>query len=555
MIIGRCQRSHDVVEPRLKTQWFVRTKPLAEAALARHPDEADGHPARTLREGLGALAYRDPRLEREPPALVGPPDPGLVLPGRPRDGEPGDGRARCLRGLRPSGGRADPGSRHLRHLVQLGAVAVLDARLAGGDAGPGPLLPGHGHGDGLRHHLLLGGPDDDAGHPPRGRRARSRSSTSPAWSATRTARRCRRRRATSSTRSRRSTSRAPTRSASRSSTAPPRATTRSSAPRSWRTPATSPTSSGTPPGSCWAPAPRRSRRTPRDGAPDPAHLGPAERWLRSRVAATVAAADRALADYAFGQLTATLYDAIWGEYCDWALELAKVRLADESLPAADREATWWTLVEALDTYLRLLHPVMPFLTEAIWGQLPRAPSDPELLIVADWPAAGRRRRRGRRRDRRRSSTSCGRSATPAPRPGSSRAPGSRSTWPSRRPWRPPSTTLRPALERLARARPLVRVADRGRCTQTRGAASPSWPATWRPSSVPVAVGRPRRPPAIAPASRRSSPTPTPSSPRRRARLADERFTAKAPPAVVEGARTREAELAERAARVRARLED
>jgi valyl-tRNA synthetase len=123
-------------------------------------------------------------------------------------------------------------------------------------------------------------------------------------------------------------------------------------------------------------------------APDPTHLGPAELWLRSRVAGTVAAADRALADYAFGQLTATLYDAIWGEYCDWALELAKVRLADESLPVADREATWWTLVEALDTYLRLLHPVMPFLTEAIWGQLPRATSDPELLIVADWPAAG-----------------------------------------------------------------------------------------------------------------------------------------------------------------------
>ena len=99
----------------------------------RHPDEADGHPARTLREGLGALAYRDPRLEREPPALVGPPDPGLVLPRRPRDGEPGEGRARRLRGLRPSGGRADPGPRHLRHLVQLGALAVLDPRLAGAD--------------------------------------------------------------------------------------------------------------------------------------------------------------------------------------------------------------------------------------------------------------------------------------------------------------------------------------------------------------------------------------------------------------------------------------
>jgi valyl-tRNA synthetase len=122
-------------------------------------------------------------------------------------------------------------------------------------------------------------------------------------------------------------------------------------------------------------------------APDPSALGPADAWLRARVAATVAEADAAIAAYGFGELTRVLYDAIWGEYCDWALELAKVRLNDESLPAAAREATWWTLVEALDTYLRLLHPVMPFVTEAIWGGLPHTASDPELLVVADWPVA------------------------------------------------------------------------------------------------------------------------------------------------------------------------
>ena len=70
-----------------------------------------------------------------------------------------------------------------------------------------------------------------------------------------------------------------------------------------------------------------------------------------------------MADYNFGEVTRLLYDAIWSEYCDWGLELAKVRLADTSLPDAEREATWWALVEALDTYLRLLHPVMPFITE------------------------------------------------------------------------------------------------------------------------------------------------------------------------------------------------
>jgi valyl-tRNA synthetase len=126
-----------------------------------------------------------------------------------------------------------------------------------------------------------------------------------------------------------------------------------------------------------------------DGAtrqpPDRSRLGPAERWILSRAAATTEAVDGAIADYAFGEMTRVLYDEIWGEFCDWGLELAKVRLADASLAAADREATWWTLVDALDTYLRLLHPVMPFITEALWEALPHRETDPELLIVARWP--------------------------------------------------------------------------------------------------------------------------------------------------------------------------
>ena len=71
--------------------------------------------------------------------------------------------------------------------------------------------------------------------------------------------------------------------------------------------------------------------------PDARHLGPGERWLRSRAAATTAAVDDALAGFAFGEVTRLLYEAIWSEYCDWGLELAKVRLADQSLdPAAAR---------------------------------------------------------------------------------------------------------------------------------------------------------------------------------------------------------------------------
>jgi valyl-tRNA synthetase len=123
---------------------------------------------------------------------------------------------------------------------------------------------------------------------------------------------------------------------------------------------------------------------------DQGRLGPAERWILSRAAATVESADRAMIDYAFGEVTRTLYDAIWSEFCDWGLELAKVRLSDASLADADRKATWWTLVDALDTYLRLLHPVMPFVTEELWGALPHRADEAPLLIVAAWPVAGER---------------------------------------------------------------------------------------------------------------------------------------------------------------------
>ena len=94
--------------------------------------------------------------------------------------------------------------------------------------------------------------------------------------------------------------------------------------------------------------------------------------------------------YAFGEVTRLLYEAIWNEFCDWGLELAKVRLADPNLDVAAHEATWWTLTEVLDTYLRLLHPVMPFVTEAVWAALPHRASDPDLLIVARWPGVGER---------------------------------------------------------------------------------------------------------------------------------------------------------------------
>ncbi|MEP7159363.1 MAG: valine--tRNA ligase, partial [Chloroflexota bacterium] len=121
-------------------------------------------------------------------------------------------------------------------------------------------------------------------------------------------------------------------------------------------------------------------------APDPAHLGPAEHWILARSTVAVAQVEKAYAEYQFGEVTRLLYDAVWSEFCDWYLELAKVGLGSDST-LERRIATWRTLSWVLDRYLRLLHPVTPHITEHIWSRLPHLPSDPDLLIVASWPDA------------------------------------------------------------------------------------------------------------------------------------------------------------------------
>jgi valyl-tRNA synthetase len=118
-------------------------------------------------------------------------------------------------------------------------------------------------------------------------------------------------------------------------------------------------------------------------------LGPAEHWILERCNVTVAAVDQAYATFQLGEVARLLHTAIWAEYCDWYLELAKSQLRPE-MPAARRVATWQVLAWVLDRYLRLLHPIMPHITEHLWARLPKAPDDPDLLIVARWPegAAG-----------------------------------------------------------------------------------------------------------------------------------------------------------------------
>jgi valyl-tRNA synthetase len=284
---------------------------------------------------------------------------------------------------------------------------------------------------------------------------------------------------------------------------------------------------------------------------DDAHLGPGERWIRSRAAATTSAVDRAIADYQFAEVTRALIDGIWSEFCDWGIELAKTRLTDGSAPAAEREATWWALVDALDSYLRLLHPVMPFLTEAIWERLPRGASDPDLLIVADWPVAGGAdaaldRQLGQVIE-----------AIVAIRNARATAGVPAGDWRETHlaasdTIRPTVEALAPALGRLARARPLILHPTRDDLPRSEGAlevvlAGGELEVTIlaEPAAEMLAVDRARLEKELAEAEAHLSAA--------QARLANRSFTERAPAAVVDGARTRAAELAAHVERLRERL--
>ena len=111
----------------------------------------------------------------------------------------------------------------------------------------------------------------------------------------------------------------------------------------------------------------------------------ADRWILSRLADLASRVDEGLDSYEFGETARALYDFFWSEFCDWYIELSKGRLADGP---AQRLAAQRILVFVLDQALRLLHPMMPFVTEAIWRNLPLPEADraPSLMVVA-WPDA------------------------------------------------------------------------------------------------------------------------------------------------------------------------
>ena len=105
----------------------------------------------------------------------------------------------------------------------------------------------------------------------------------------------------------------------------------------------------------------------------------ADRWILARLQTTIADVTRLFERFEFGEAGRILYSFIWDDYCDWYIEMTKEQLQDKD---AANTTTKSILVFVLDQFLRLLHPIMPFVTEEIWQQIG---GQDKSIVVADYP--------------------------------------------------------------------------------------------------------------------------------------------------------------------------
>ena len=108
----------------------------------------------------------------------------------------------------------------------------------------------------------------------------------------------------------------------------------------------------------------------------------ADKWILDKLNSTAKLVNDNIKNYRIGETAHVLYDFFWNSYCDWYVEIAKIQLRDDSLKANTQRV----LRYVLDMALRLLHPIMPHITENIWQLLPKGVNEnASAVIVADYP--------------------------------------------------------------------------------------------------------------------------------------------------------------------------
>jgi valyl-tRNA synthetase len=125
-----------------------------------------------------------------------------------------------------------------------------------------------------------------------------------------------------------------------------------------------------------------------DSALQPCEYSVADRWIRGRLGGAAAAVRGNLAAYRFDLAAQAMYEFVWYEFCDWYLELSKPVLQGADADPAARRGTRRTLLEVLEGTLRMLHPLMPFISEEIWQKVgPLAGRHGRTIMLQPYPSA------------------------------------------------------------------------------------------------------------------------------------------------------------------------